>query len=245
MSYFPCPKPKCDGILDLKQAKRGPKKGEYFYGCTNFSAAEVNCKVTSNKEDILNYLHTELFGVKTVPQPVNGLLWSDNELNIFNSKQLAMICHNNGYDVGYETIKDNLINFIKYYQTTYYKSHNGCLLFSKPINSEYILNFNYTFLFDDENKYSDKVLDLFLNTKQKSIPIKNYLNKSIGKAFVTRKGIELKLSESISNGMEYELLTIIDLQKKNCKSFVVSGEATLDLFNSEEELFLDVFLANS
>ena len=45
--------------------------------------------------------------------------------------------------------------------------------------------------------------------------------------------------------MEYELLTIIDLQKKNCKSFVVSGEATLDLFNSEEELFLDVFLANS
>ena len=31
----------------------------------------------------------------------------------------------------------------------------------------------------------------------------------------------------------------------NCKSFVVSGEATIDLFNSEEELFLETFLANN
>ena len=244
MSYFPCPK--CDGILDLKQAKNGSNMGEYFYGCTNFSNSLVNCKTTIDKVGILNYLHSELFSNSAIPQPLNGVLWSDSELNNYNNKQLAMICSNNGYDIGHENLKENLISFIKYYQTTYYKIHRGCLLFSKPINSDYILDFSYSFYFDnDENNYSDMVLDSFLALKKTSIIVKNFLGKKIGKASITRSGIEIDLSESISNSKEYELLTVVDIQKTNCKSFVVSGEATLDLFNSEEELFLETFLANN
>jgi hypothetical protein len=89
------------------------------------------------------------------------------------------------------------------------------------------------------------VLDSFLALKKTSIIVKNFLGKKIGKASITRSGIEIDLSESISNSKEYELLTVVDIQKTNCKSFVVSGEATLDLFNSEEELFLETFLANN
>ena len=247
MSYFPCPKNKCDGILDLKQAKRGPREGEYFYGCSNFSNSQVNCKVTVDKDAIFEYLNSELFNTKNFPKPSNNLLWDDYELNNFNPKQLVMICYNSGYDVGIEFEKSNLINLIKYFQTSYFKCHRNKIIFSKPIMSDYLLDFEYTFVFDDliKNKYDDLYLDNFLTKKIKKMVIKNFIDDNVGQATISRNKITLKFTEGTKDSLGYELLTVFDLQKKNCKSFVVSGEATLDLFNSEEELFLDAFLANS
>ena len=242
MSYLPCPKTKCEGILDLKQAKRGASKGEYFYGCTNFSNSQVNCKVTVDKEGIFEYLNNELFNTKNLPQPSNKLLWNDDELNGFNAKQLVMICYNNGYDVGNEAEKNNLINLIKYFQTSYFKCHRNKIIFSKPIMSDYLFDFEYTFVFDDliKNKYNDTYLDFFLTKKNKKIVIKNFIDDNVGQATISRNKINLKFTEGIKDSLGYELLTVFDFQKTNCKFFVVSGEATLDLFNDKDELFLEI-----
>ena len=242
MSYFPCPKNKCDGILDLKQAKRGPREGEYFYGCSNFSNSQVNCKVTVDKDAIFEYLNSELFNTKNFPKPSNNLLWDDYELNNFNPKQLVMICYNSGYDVGIEFEKSNLINLIKYFQTSYFKFHHSSVIFSKPIMSDYILDFEYTFVFDDlvKDNYTDSFLNHFLTKKSKKIVIKNFIDENVGVTTISRNKINLKFTEGIRNGRGSELLTIFDLQKVSCKFFIVSGEATLDLFNDKDELFLEI-----
>lgn len=239
MSYFPCPKPKCDGILDLKQAKRGPSKGEFFYGCTNFSNSLVNCKVTVDKENILNYLHYELFGTKKIPLPSNKVIWKIEELEKFNSKQLLMICSNNGYDVGYEDNIDNLINLINYFQTSYYTIHYGDFLFSKVISSDYLLSFNYLFNIEElqGDNFHELALNSFLSTKSKSIKILDYLNNVIGGVSFSKNSIDLKFDESISGGNGFELLTMIDMAKSYCKCFIISGEASLEIFNSKDELF--------
>lgn len=245
MSYFPCPN--CDGILDLKQAKNGPKKGEYFYGCKNFMNTQVNCRVTVDKEKIIEFLHTELFGSKKIPLPENKLLWTIEELENFNEKQLIILCNNNGYDVGFEKDKENLVSLINYFQKTYYKLHYSNFVFSKVISSDYFLNFKYVFNIKEfnDNLADDFTLKTFLNSRNKKIKIFDYLNNVIGEAKFSKTSIDLNFSNSIYDVSGFELLTIIDLQKKNCKCLVVSGEATLDLFNSEEELFFDAFLANS
>lgn len=241
MSYFPCPKLKCAGVLDLKQAKRGSKKGEYFYGCTNFSNSQVNCKVTVDKENIFDYLNYELFKTKYIPQPSNKLLWIDDELNEFNAKQLVMICYNNGYDIGYETEKDNLINLIKYFQTSYFKCHKNKIIFSKPITSDYLLSFDYLFVFDDlkQNNFKDPNLDLFLTKKSFSSTIKNFSNKNVGKFIISRNKINIEFTEGIKDCRNYELLTVFDIQNRSGKFYVVNGEATLDLFNDKDELFFE------
>ncbi len=241
MSYFPCPKTKCEGILDLKQAKRGASKGEYFYGCTNFSNSLVNCKVTVNKEDILNYLHSELFGSKKIPTPSNKVIWKVEELEKFNSKQLVMICSNNGYDVGYEDNKENLINLINYFQTSYYKLHYGDFVFSKVISTDYLLSFNYLFSIDElrEEFYDDLALKIFLSKKSKGVKILDYLNNVIGEASFSKNSIDLKFAEGISGGNGFELLTMIDLAKSYCKCFIISGEATLEIFNTKDEQFFN------
>jgi len=238
MSYFPCPN--CDGILNLKQAKNGPKKGEYFYGCKNFMNTQVNCKVTVDKDKILDYLHKELFGSKKIPLPSNKLLWTIEELENFNEKQLVILCNNNGYDVGFEKDKENLISLINYFQTTYYRFHYSNFVFSKVISSDYFLNFKYVFnIYElNDNLSDDLALKTFLkNNRNKKIKIFDYLNNIIGEAKFSKTSIDLNFSNSIYDASGFELLTIIDMEKTYCKCVVVSGEATLDIFNIDNEYY--------
>ena len=238
MSYFPCPN--CDGILNLKQAKNGPRKGEYFYGCKNFMNTQVNCKVTVDKDKILDYLHKELFDSKKIPLPSNKLLWTIEELENFNEKQLVILCNNNGYDVGFEKDKENLISLINYFQTTYYRFHYSNFVFSKVISSDYFLNFKYVFnIYElNDNLSDDLALKTFLkNNRNKKIKIFDYLNNIIGEAKFSKTSIDLNFSNSIYDASGFELLTIIDMEKTYCKCVVVSGEATLDIFNIDNEYY--------
>ena len=55
----------------------------------------------------------------------------------------------------------------------------------------------------------------------------------------SKNSIDLKFDESISGGNGFELLTMIDMAKSYCKCFIISGEATLEIFNSKDELFFN------
>ena len=56
MLYLPCPK--CNGELQVRVAKRGPRAGFEFYGCDNFPL----CKFTAEKTNVVDLLKEDGLG---------------------------------------------------------------------------------------------------------------------------------------------------------------------------------------
>ena len=79
MLYLPCPK--CNGELQVRVAKRGPKAGFEFYGCDNFPL----CKFTAEKTNVVDLVKKEIFK-KQIPLKIQNFGLKNIYLNYLKRK---------------------------------------------------------------------------------------------------------------------------------------------------------------
>ena len=96
MLYLPCPK--CDGELQVKLAKQGPKAGLEFYGCDNFPL----CKFTAEKTNIIDLVKSEVFK-KEIPTQ-DSKHWSKEYLTKLTKIEIKFLASIN--DVSFTSLDE-------------------------------------------------------------------------------------------------------------------------------------------
>ena len=96
MLYLPCPK--CNGELQVRVAKRGPKAGFEFYGCDNFPL----CKFTAEKTNVVDLVKKEIFK-KRIPTQ-DSKYWTKEHLSKLSKKEIRFLASIN--DVSFDKQDD-------------------------------------------------------------------------------------------------------------------------------------------
>ena len=79
MLYLPCHK--CNGELQVRVAKRGPKEGFEFYGCDKYQL----CKFTDEKTNVVDLVKKEIFK-KQIPTKIQNFGLKNIYLNYLKRK---------------------------------------------------------------------------------------------------------------------------------------------------------------
>ena len=217
MIYLPCPK--CNGEIETKVAKRGPRIGTEFFGCTNFPM----CKFTSNKIYVIDFVKNEIFK-KDLPT-LDSESWNDDYLGSLSRKEIKFLSSLHDLPFNDEISKDELVkNLLSLKIFEFFKITENKFCFKYNINSNY---------FDKFSLPNPGDIEIF----KKNISFKIYDDKEVvgGLFKVTKKLITLEFDANYT--IKYEkgnaILLILNPKKKFAKAIIVNP-TIINSFNHED-----------
>ena len=222
MLYLPCPK--CNGELQVRVAKRGPKAGFEFYGCDNFPL----CKFTAEKTNVVDLVKKEIFK-KQIPTQ-DSKFWIKEHLSKLSKKEIRFLASINDVPFNKQDDTNNIVdellslNDFELFELNFSK---WCFLYE--IRSDFFSGFSITHqstskIFSDKTKRY-KVLD----------------NKfEIGGEFkITKTKITLSFLDDykVKNESGNSVMLILDQDKSTAMAQIVNPQVI------NEENFKDFLLS--
>lgn len=220
MLYLPCPK--CNGELQVRVAKRGPRAGFEFYGCDNFPL----CKFTAEKTNVIDLVKKEIFK-KDIPTQ-DSEFWNKENLINFTKKEIRFLASIN--DVSFdkqddiEVIVDGLLslNDFKLFEINLSK---WCFLYE--IRSDFFSGFSIA------NQSPSKI---FSDKTRRYKVLDN--NLKIGGEFkITKTKITLSFLDEykVKNESSNSIMLILDQDRSTAMAHIVNPQV-IDEKNSKDFL---------
>jgi len=207
MLYLPCPK--CNGEIETKVAKKGPRSGTEFYGCTNFPI----CKFTSDKIDVIDFVKNEVF-TNEIPT-IDSELWRDDYISSLSRKEIKFLSSLYDLPFSVEDSKHDLVrNLLSLNSFEFFNVSNEKFCFIYKIHSEFFSKFSF------QNPGNIEIFN-------KNIVFKVFDDNNIpgGLFKVTNKAISLEFYDDYQ--IKYEqgnsLLLTLNLSSKAAKAMVINS----------------------
>ena len=209
MLYLPCPK--CNGELQVRVAKRGPKAGLEFYGCDNFPL----CKFTAEKTNVVDLVKKEIFK-KRIPTQ-DSKYWTKEHLSKLSKKEIRFLASIN--DVSFD--KQDDINDI----VEGLLSLNNFELFQLQ-NKEWCFMYNIPSDFFSGFKLIHNIKSKFLSATDKKFEVINNSGVvgGIFKASSSKVLLEFNKNYQIKNESGNMIVLILNQDNKSALAQVVNPQ---------------------